>query len=124
MPREQPLLRRQLLTWLLVPLTLLLTVDAFVSYWVALSFSQRAYDRSLIEIAREVSLHLKIINGRLELELPPAARQVLFTDPSDSIYFEVGTVDGRIVAGDPIAPLRRAGALASRQEILYDGIMG
>ena len=34
---RQPLLRSQLLVWLLVPLFLLLTADAFISYWIALS---------------------------------------------------------------------------------------
>lgn len=55
---DQPLLRRQLLGWLLIPLLLLLTTDAFVSYWISLKFSQRAYDRALVEVARDVSLHL------------------------------------------------------------------
>ena len=59
MRHEQPLLRTQLLTWLAVPLFLLLIADTFISYWVALSFSQRAYDRSLVEIAREVTGDMK-----------------------------------------------------------------
>lgn len=124
MLREQPLLRTQLLTWLLVPLTLLLLVDAVVSYWVALSFSQRAYDRSLVEIAREVSLHLKADNGRIALDLPPAARQVLFSDPSDQIYHEIRSLDGAIVAGDPISPPARAPAAAPQAETFYDGTVG
>jgi hypothetical protein len=52
MPRRAPWLRTQLLGWVLAPLVLLLTADTFVSYWVAASFAQRAYDRSLVEIAR------------------------------------------------------------------------
>jgi len=121
MPREQSLLRTQLLTWLLVPLALLLVIDACVSYWVALSFSQRAYDRSLVEIAREVSLHLKIVDGQLALDLPPAARQVLFSDPSDRIFYEISTIDGRVVMGDPITPPSRARTTAPHHEALYDG---
>ena len=45
------MLRRQLLAWLLVPLFLLLIVDTFVSYRVALEFAQRAYDRSLLDFS-------------------------------------------------------------------------
>ena len=63
MRNETPLLRTQLLTWLLAPLFLLLTADSFISYWVAVSFSQRAYDRTLVEVAREVSLYLRRANG-------------------------------------------------------------
>ena len=66
---DPPILRRQLLGWLLIPLLLLLTADAFISYWVALRFSQRAYDRALIEIARDVSLLLGGQNGQLALDM-------------------------------------------------------
>jgi two-component system, OmpR family, sensor histidine kinase TctE len=119
MRREQPLLRTQLLTWLAVPLFLLLIADTFISYWVALSFSQRAYDRSLVEIAREVSLHLKPADGGLALDLPVEAHRVLFSDPVDRIYFEVTTADGRRIAGEPIAVPRREGG--RQAETFYDG---
>lgn len=122
MPAEHPLLRHQLLRWLLVPLSLLLTADAFFSYWMALGFSQRAYDRSLVELAREVSVHL-LANGREpKLELPDAALKVLFTDPSDTLYYAITASDGRLVAGRQIpAPPAATGNPAP--EVLYDGEM-
>lgn len=121
MRREQPLLRTQLLTWLLAPLFVLLTADTFLTYWVALSFSQRAYDRSLVEIAREVSLHLRASDGQLVLDLPSEARRVLLSDPDDRVYLEVASGDGRLLeAGVPIAPARHAPARA-RAEEYYDG---
>ncbi len=121
MPLEQPLLRTKLLTWLLVPLFLLLTIDTFISYWVALRFAQRAYDRSLVEIAREVSLHLRGVNGALALDLPGDARKVLFTDLVDQIYFEVETADGRNVAGERITAAGRVAPAPRAGEIFYDG---
>src|SRR5512134_2645346 len=123
MRNEQPLLRTQLLTWLLVPLFLLLTADTFISYSVALSFSQRAYDRSLVEIAREVSLYLKAANGgELVLEMPAEARRLLLNDPEDQVYFQVTDAQGRVVAGSPIAPERRGPP--RRQSAFYDGEAG
>ena len=122
MARES-LLRRQLLTWLLIPLAVLLAGDAWVSYWVALSFSQRAYDRALLEIAREVSLRVGGRSGRLEFDMPEPVREVLFTDPSDTVYYEVAAADGTLIAGDAIAPpvsrIARGNA-----EIYYDGNVG
>jgi len=121
---EQPLLRTQLLSWLLAPLFLLLTADTFISYWVALNFSQRAYDRTLVEIAREVSLYLKRADGgALVLEMPAEARRLLLTDPDDRVYFQVIDADGRVVAGAPIAPARRDAA-RRRRPALYDGEAG
>ena len=118
MPDGQPLLRTQLIKWLLVPLSLLLTADAFFSYWMALRFSQRAHDRFLVELAHETSLHLQG-NGRgFELDLPEAARKVLFTDPSDKLYYEIAAPDGTRVAGRDIpSPPPTAQAVP---EVLYD----
>ena len=104
MPHEQPLLRRQLLGWLLIPLSLLLIADACVSYWVALHFSQRANDRTLVEIARDVSLHLRVADGALTLDLPEPSRKLLFADDTDSVAFEIATADGRHVEGSVISP--------------------
>ena len=119
MTREQPLLRTRLLRWLLVPLTALLTVDTFVGYWVAVNFAQRAYDRVLVEIARELSLHVRAAEGRLELVLPDQVRRVLLTDQADRIFFEVVDAQGREIAGQPIpaAPGGPAG------HPLYDGVI-
>ena len=122
MRSEQPLLRTQLLSWLLAPLFLLLSADTFISYWVAVSFSQRAYDRTLVEIAREVSLYLKRANGgELALEMSAEARRLLLTDPEDQVYFRVAAADGRVVAGTPVpAPPREPAR--RRQELFYDGV--
>jgi two-component system sensor histidine kinase TctE len=121
MRREhQPLLRNQLLRWLLVPLALLLTADAFISYWIALDFSRRAYDRSLIEIAHEISLHLRPSTGQLELDMPEAARRVLLSDPSDKIHFGIFADDGSPVAGEAIAGPNGKIQKGPRGETLYN----
>jgi two-component system sensor histidine kinase TctE len=117
MRSKPPQLRTQLLVWVLAPLLLLLAADAFVSYWVALSFAQRAYDRSLLEIAREISLHLRREAGVLELDLPDEARKVLLSDPVDRIWFSVAAPDGRVLAGDDIPTGRGSAAF-------YDARMG
>jgi two-component system sensor histidine kinase TctE len=118
---EQPLLRTKLLTWLVIPLAALLTADASVSYWIALDFSRRAYDHSLVEIAREVSLHLRAVEGKLMLDLPDAARAVLFSDPSDRVYHQIMAADGVPVAGDPIPRRGSSEGPASGTEAFYDG---
>ncbi|HXF65591.1 MAG TPA: sensor histidine kinase N-terminal domain-containing protein [Burkholderiales bacterium] len=120
MSRERPLLRTQLLLWLLVPLCALLAADTLVSYWIAVSFSRRAYDRSLIEIARDLSLHVKGEGVRLQLDLPEPSRRILLTDPYDRIYFEVATAAGERIAGEPL-PSPARGSDSPGTEVLYDG---
>src|SRR6188474_2346836 len=94
MRREPPQLRKQLLAWLLVPLFVLLLLDSFVSYRVALEFARRAYDRSLVEVARDLSLHLRRESGAVTLDLPAEARRILLEDPDDRISHEVLASDG------------------------------
>src|SRR5512145_2618665 len=104
MTAGQPLLRRQLLVWLLLPLMLLLVADTLVSYRVALSSSQRVYDRGLAEVARELAMRVGPARGSFSLQMEAEARRVLLSDALDSLFFDVSTADGRRVAGDPITP--------------------
>lgn len=120
MPPERPLLRKQLLKWLLAPLFLLLTADTAISYWVALRFSQQAHDRTLLEVAREFSFYLRGTGAGLALEMPEEARRLLFTDAEDRLYFEAATSEGRSVAGERIAP---ADAGRRVPETFYDGVL-
>jgi two-component system, OmpR family, sensor histidine kinase TctE len=115
---ESPLLRSQLLRWLLVPLLSLLLADAFVSYWISLSFAHRAYDRSLLETAREVALHADQQRGMLHFSLPAAAQRVLLADSDDEVYFEVVGMKGEHLAGDVISPPPAQSISAS--EAYYD----
>jgi two-component system sensor histidine kinase TctE len=114
------MLRRQLLAWLLVPLSVLLFVDTFVSYRVALEFARRAYDRSLVEIARDLSLHVRQANGTATLDLPPEARRILLEDPDDRVFHSVVDAGGRSVSGEGVLPAPPAAAHADGNESFYD----
>lgn len=118
MRRRQPQLRRQLLAWLLVPLSILLFIDSFFSYRIALEFSQRAYDRALVEIARDLSLHLRREAGVVTLDLPEEARRILLEDPDDRIHYLVLDGNDRRVAGDPV--LADAPPRGGKPERFYD----
>jgi two-component system sensor histidine kinase TctE len=121
MANEGVLLRRQLLKWLSIALALLFTVDTFASYWMARTLAGRAYDRALVEMARDLSLHVHTVddNGRIQLDLPPAALALLFNNPDDRFFHEVTTPGDERVAGQALP--RPAMAAASEAELLYDG---
>ncbi len=109
MPPESRPLRRQLLGWLLVPLLLLLAADALVSYFVAVRFSNRAYDRALEEVAAELSLHVVAGANGLRFDLPEAAQRVLLADPEDRLWFQVSDRNGARVAGEAAFPAAARG---------------
>lgn len=119
MSNEGVLLRVQLLRWLTVPLLLLFIADTTASYWLAQSFADRAYDRSLVEMARDVSLHLRSVGREVELDIPASALAILFNDPSDRIFFDVAALDGRRIAGRPLPEHASAGHAAT--EVFYHG---
>ena len=101
---DGPHLRRQLLTWLLGPLVLLLVLDSAAAWWSAQRFANLAYDRALHEIGREIALHVHLTEGRLRLDLPQDASKVLLTDAEDRLHFRVLGPDGALLGGDAQLP--------------------
>jgi two-component system sensor histidine kinase TctE len=99
--RTEPRLQRKLQAWLLGPLLALLCVDTAVSYWTSLNFSNRAHDRSLLEIAREVVLHVHANGQGPRLEVSPAAARMLLVNQDDQVVYRLDAADGRMLGGDP-----------------------
>ena len=124
MAAEPRKLRSQLLTWLFVPLIPLLVADSVFTYWVAAEFSHRAYDRSLLEVARELSLHLRPSPAGAVLELPADSRKILLSDPEDRIYYEIVETDGRFVHGMRLPPATGEAAAAAASGAFYDARVG
>lgn len=118
MARAELRLQTQLLGWLLLPLMLLLIIDTAASYWAALQLSNRAHDRSLQEIAREVALHVRPNGNGPKVDISPAVERVLLVDQDDSLHYSVARRDGTLIGGDaalaaspqtpsPVAPAAR-----------------
>lgn len=97
-------LHRLLLGWLLVPLALWSLVSALVAYVLASYFTTDAYDHSLRGSILDLERQLRVVQGRVAVELPPAAVQILEWNEADHVYYRVVTTTGRHVAGDPSLP--------------------
>ena len=102
--RDTPRLRRQLLTWLLGPLVLLLVLDSGAAWWNAQRLSNLAYDRALQEIGREIALHVRPRDGQWRLDLPLDASKVLLSDTEDRLFFRVLAPDGAPLGGNAQLP--------------------
>jgi len=114
-------LRGQLLRWLLLPLSVIFLVDAAGSYFFASRLSDRVYDRELMEIARELALHVKHNGGGFTWDLESDAERALLLDQYDRVYYSVRTPGGRVLAGKPDLPA--PGAAGKRPEVLFDAQM-
>ncbi len=98
--RSEPRLQTQLLAWLLAPLLALLMVDTAASYWAARYLADRAYDRSLQEIAREVALHVRANGAGPRLDMSSAVERVLMVDQDDRLFYSVAAPSGQVIGGD------------------------
>lgn len=112
------LLRR--LTW---PLLSLVLVDVAISYVVALHFSNRAYDRWLLDSARSLAQEVKSHEDRIWFELPPIAVEVFRWDEVDKTFYKIESVETGFLAGDRGLPSPDADTLQLDQPLYRDKLM-
>ncbi len=95
----------EILDWMLAPLLLLWPMSIAVTYLVAKSIANAPYDRALESSAIVLSQQLREVNGRVTLQLPISAREILRADETDNIYYQVLGAKGEFVSGDRDLPL-------------------
>jgi two-component system sensor histidine kinase TctE len=100
-PAAAPLgsLRGQLLRWLLVPLILLMALDAVSVYRNALDAADMAYDRSLLASTRALAERVSIVDGKVVADVPYVALDSFETDTLGRIYYKVTGINGETVSG-------------------------
>lgn len=117
-------LRTQLLAWLIGPLALLLAAEAAWDLHSARDFSRRAYDKALVELGRDVALHVQGEAGGARLALDPAARRLLLEDPRDRVFAALVSPDGRVAEGSRLEASGMPARSAAGEPKVYDGRVG
>lgn len=92
-------LRNQLLRWLLIPLALLIALDAVSVYRSARDAADIAYDRSLLASTRALAERVSIADGAVVAEVPYVALDSFETDTLGRIYYKVTGLRGETVSG-------------------------
>jgi len=115
----QSSLRRHLTYWLLGPLFLLVAAGSFVSYRIALSAANKAYDSALLDPVLAIASHLRRTGNQLELDLPTIAIEALRIDTEDRVFFQVLGPAGELIAGTPRLP-GPPEPLSSGEHVFYD----
>jgi two-component system sensor histidine kinase TctE len=106
--KDRPLgsLRGQLLRWLLIPLAILVVIDAVSVYQNALEAADQAYDRSLLASTRALAERVSIADGRVVADVPYVALDSFETDTLGRLYYKVTGLKGETVSGyDDLPPL-------------------
>lgn len=119
-------LRQTLLIWLLAPMLTLLSLGTLLVYHRALSYSEDAYDRALIESANDVEQLVRASlnhDGSIDmLHSMKEMRDILLTDQYDTTFFSILDERSQVIAGDgklPPPPAATDGA-GGRKLVLYD----
>ncbi|MDC8759075.1 sensor histidine kinase [Janthinobacterium fluminis] len=92
-------LRNELLRWLLIPLALLVALNAVSVYRNALDAADMAYDRSLLASTRALAERVSIVAGKVVADVPYVALDSFETDTLGRIYYKVTGIDGELVSG-------------------------
>jgi len=92
-------LRTQLLRWLLIPLIVLMAINAVSVYRNALDAADMAYDRSLLASTRALAERVSISGGKVVVDVPYVALDSFETDTLGRIYYKVTGLKGETVSG-------------------------
>ena len=95
----------EILDWMLAPLLLLWPLSIAVTYLAAKAIANGPFDRALETSAIVLSQQVREVNGRVVLQLPLSAKEILRADERDNIYFQVLGTRGEFISGDPDLPL-------------------
>lgn len=94
-----PSLRRRLFAWLIGPAAALVLLSALAAYATAYRFANQVYDNWISDTAVALSQLVTTSGGRVTIDLPTAAQQMLDSDQRDRIYYKVAELDGTFVGG-------------------------
>lgn len=113
-------LRRYLLAWIVLPITLFVVFDTVSLYRSALDSISIAYDRSLLASARSIGDLLQIEDGKLQVELPYTALEIFDAGNTGRMVYRVNGFHGEFLSGHQDLPIYK-GRLPQRSS--YDALV-
>ncbi len=97
-------IKKQLLSWLLIPLLTLSVVSTLAAYFLGIALAREVYDKQLVNSADSVVARIRNREGKIEMDLPQAAKFILQHNGRDEFYYQVISPDGRLLSGDALLP--------------------
>ena len=113
-------LRQRLLLLLLPPILLLIAIWTWGAYAIVLQFANTAYDWGLVDQVLALAGQVKFLDRKIEVNLPPAARQMLEFDRMDKVYFSVADAQNRQLIGNHTLPANPDTDEAVNEARFYD----
>lgn len=114
-------LRRQLLRRLLLPLMPIMLVGVAMAYAFAVRAANDANDLGLMDDALDLAKQVEMRQGKMQLELPLAAQQMLLANNDDQVSYAAWDEAGKLIAGD--AQLLRLGIPSTGENHLFRDVV-
>jgi len=102
--RHAPSLKQRLLLWLLLPLLVLIGLNAWWSYGRAIKVANESYDRSLFLAARALGEELSWSDGKLNLDVLRGVGYLFENHTGSRLFYRIDTIDGQWLGGNPQVP--------------------
>jgi two-component system sensor histidine kinase TctE len=97
-------LRSQMYVWLIAPMAVLAIGNILISHYDALDMARNSVDHKLLSSARMIGENLKVEDGYLHVEIPPAAIENLQTAAADRVYYRIDRYPSGLLAGSSDLP--------------------
>lgn len=94
----------EILLWLLIILLMVWSIGVVMIYNVTGKFANEPYDVVLTNNVQALANLVGFSAGRITINLPRAARDILVTDQQDKVYIQVVDARGTLLVGDAVVP--------------------
>ncbi|HWU85607.1 MAG TPA: sensor histidine kinase N-terminal domain-containing protein [Rhodocyclaceae bacterium] len=94
----------EILLWLLIILMMVWAIGVVMIYNVTGKFANEPYDVVLANNVGALANQVDFSAGRITINLPRAARDMLVTDPQDKVFFQIMDMKGALLVGDAQIP--------------------
>lgn len=116
-------LRRRLVISLLVPLLVISSLMLFEVRSNAVSSTNQAFDRALLSSALAIADRVVLIGGKIEVDVPYVALEMLTSAAEDRVFYQVSTAQGEFITGYEDLPPVPENLLPLREEpVFYDAV--
>ncbi|HEX5805494.1 MAG TPA: sensor histidine kinase N-terminal domain-containing protein [Macromonas sp.] len=102
--REQRSLFGEILDWMLTPLLLLWPVSLALTWLVAQGIANKPYDRALESNLQALTQFVVMREEGINLQMGTQARNLLRSDETDIVFFQLKDAQGRVLGGEPEFP--------------------
>src|SRR4030095_14451049 len=92
---------------------------ALITYWVALSAANGAYDRSLLDPVLDIADNIRNDGSGARVDLPRKALEALVYDQLDTVIYQVRSDRDEIIDG--AAELPAPPAISPGEHLFFDG---